>query len=111
MFPTNHLYRVPFYSQARSPCGNPVIIVPNENEVTIARRVMLRASIGNAFAIVNLGYLPIARHCGLLRSEGTNDHNLVMSRTKWLEEVSSLIGHSSAILYFHLEECTRAANS
>ena len=105
MFAAYHLYRAPFYSQARAPRGNPVVIVPNESEVAIARRVMQRASVHKALAIVDFRCAPGLYYCRLVRRQGIDDHNFVMPRAKWLKEVSSLIGHSSEILYFHLKSC------
>jgi hypothetical protein len=72
---------------------------------------MLRASVHKALAIVNLPWAPGLNYFRLVRRQGIADHNFVMRRTEWLNEVSSLSGHSNAILYFPLEECTRAANS
>jgi hypothetical protein len=100
VFGAYHLYRISYYSQARRPRGNPVVVVPKNSEVTIARRVMLRASIHEALAIVN--FRCVRGHSRLVWYQGTDDHDFVVLRTEW-PKARSLINHGAEILYFYVE--------
>ncbi len=53
MIAAYHLCSVPAYPQTRRTRDIPVILVPSDGEVTEGWRIVLRASIYKAFAIVN----------------------------------------------------------
>ena len=63
---------------------------------------MLRASIDDAFAIVN--FRRVVRQSRLVWRQRTDDHDFVVLRTKRLR-AGSLINHGAEILYLHVELC------
>jgi len=100
MFAAYHLHGVSSYSQARRPRCNPMVVVPSDSEVTIPRRIVLRASVHKALAIVN--FCCVLSHTRLAWCQGTVNHDFVVLWTKWLE-AGSLIKHGGEILYLHVE--------
>jgi hypothetical protein len=104
MLPTKHLYGTPSDSQARRPCRHPVVMVLCDREVTVPRRIVLRAAVHQALTIVNFPCVQSPSYGRLVRRHGTDDHSFVVRWTKWPEVVASLIGHNPETLYFHLEQ-------
>ena len=100
VFAAYHLHGVSSYSQARRPRCNPMVVVPSDSEVTIARRIVLRASVHKALTIVNSRC--VLNHSRLVWSRGTDDHDFVVLRTERLK-ARSLINHGVEILYFRVE--------
>jgi hypothetical protein len=107
MFSAYDLGGVSSYLEARRSRDIPVVSAPSNGEVTKVGRVVLRASIYKALAIVIFDCIqghssrtpkPGVRNLREFWGVGADEHDFVMRRAEGPEVVMVLIGHDGGIL-------------